>query len=92
MKLQLCGWGFAWADCWVQSTYGGFGLVNQENVFKVCDQPHPLLVSTIIGNCIKLKIDEAYEGMKVKTCRFPGWVCQRKPSRAIKRWARTSVC
>ena len=49
----------------VQSTFGGFGLINQENVFKVCDQPHPLLVGSIIGNCLKLKIDDAYDGMRV---------------------------
>lgn len=49
----------------VQSTFGGYGLINQENVFKVCDQPHPLLVGTIIANCLKLKIDEAYDGMRV---------------------------
>ncbi|CAA6675499.1 unnamed protein product [Spirodela intermedia] len=26
----------------LQATYSGFRFVNQENVFKVCDQPHPL--------------------------------------------------
>lgn len=50
----------------VQSTFGGFGLINQENVFKVCDQPHPLLVGSIIANCLKLKIDDAYDGMRVR--------------------------
>ena len=39
--------------------------MNQENVFKVCDQPHPLLVATIISNCLSMKIDDAYEGMRV---------------------------
>lgn len=28
----------------LQSTHSGFGLVNAENVFKVCDQPHPVIV------------------------------------------------
>lgn len=28
----------------LQATRAGFGLVNMENVFKVCDQPHPLVV------------------------------------------------
>ena len=27
-----------------QATQAGFGLISQENVFKVCDQPHPLFV------------------------------------------------
>ena len=49
----------------LQSTFGGYGLINQENVFKVCDQPHPLLVKTIVGDCLLLKIDEAYNGMRV---------------------------
>lgn len=31
----------------------------------MCDQPHPLLVGSIIGNCLKLKIDDAYDGMRV---------------------------
>jgi len=50
----------------VQSTFGGYGLINQENVFKVCDQPHPLLVKTIVANCLSLKIDDAYNGMRVR--------------------------
>eukprot|EP00126_Sphaerothecum_destruens_P007861 Sdes_comp20017_c0_seq2m12720 len=28
----------------LQSTFSGFGIVNDENVFKVCDQPHPVLI------------------------------------------------
>ncbi|KAK9823633.1 hypothetical protein WJX72_004352 [[Myrmecia] bisecta] len=48
----------------LQATHSGFGLVNQENVFKVCDQPHPLLVADIVRNCIEAHIDEAYDGMR----------------------------
>jgi replication factor C subunit 2/4 len=48
----------------LQATANGFGLINQENVFKVCDQPHPMLVSNIIKKCLEAKIDEAYDGMK----------------------------
>lgn len=51
----------------MQATYGGFGLVNADNVFKVCDQPHPLLVETILKNCRQIKVDEAYEGMQVRS-------------------------
>lgn len=36
----------------LQATYSGFGHVNQTNVFKVCDQPHPTTVKAIIGYCI----------------------------------------
>ena len=50
----------------LQATYGGFGLVNQENVFKVCDQPHPLLVAQIIAHCLAAHIDDADKGMAVR--------------------------
>ena len=30
----------------------GFGLISQENVFKVCDQPHPLFVKECLQACI----------------------------------------
>jgi replication factor C subunit 2/4 len=48
----------------LQATANGFGLVNQDNVFKVCDQPHPVLVNSIVKKCLEAKIDEAYDGMK----------------------------
>ena len=48
----------------LQATANGFGLVNQENVFRVCDQPHPLLVSNIVKHCTEARIDDAYEGMR----------------------------
>lgn len=59
------GWGCSESLLGVQSTFGGFGLINQDNVFKVCDQPHPLLVREIINSCLKLRIDDAYDGMTV---------------------------
>lgn len=48
----------------LQATANGFGLVNQEAVFKVCDQPHPLLVAAIVRHCTEARIDEAYDGMR----------------------------
>jgi len=47
----------------LQATHSGFGLVNQENVFKVCDQPHPLLVAKIIKHCLAGTLLEANEMM-----------------------------
>jgi replication factor C subunit 2/4 len=47
----------------VQATHSGFGFVNSENVFKVCDQPHPLLVQKIVASCLNAEIDPAYKGM-----------------------------
>lgn len=32
----------------LQATHTGFELVNAENVFRVCDQPHPQLVETVL--------------------------------------------
>ena len=31
-----------------QATIAGFGLISSENVFKVCDQPHPLLIKQVL--------------------------------------------
>lgn len=34
-----------------QSTAAGFGFISQEHVFKVCDQPHPLVVQQMLELC-----------------------------------------
>ena len=48
----------------MQATHSGFSLINQDNVFKVCDQPHPLLVANMINHCLSAKIDPAFGIMK----------------------------
>jgi replication factor C subunit 2/4 len=48
----------------LQATFSGFQFVNQDNVFRVCDQPHPLLAQQIIKHCIAGNIDDAYTGLK----------------------------
>mmetsp|Transcript_11515 Transcript_11515/g.16431 ORF Transcript_11515/g.16431 Transcript_11515/m.16431 type:complete len:231 (+) Transcript_11515:148-840(+) len=35
----------------LQATHSGFSHISQSNVFKVCDQPHPTTVKTIIASC-----------------------------------------
>ncbi|XP_060029508.1 replication factor C subunit 2 [Erinaceus europaeus] len=45
----------------LQSTFSGFGFISSENVFKVCDEPHPLLVKEMIQHCVNANIDEAYK-------------------------------
>nr|XP_040581883.1 replication factor C subunit 2-like [Lepeophtheirus salmonis] len=45
----------------LQSTHDGFGQIDSKNVFKVCDEPHPLLVKDMLSNCTEGKIDEAYK-------------------------------
>ncbi|GFY97351.1 replication factor C 2 [Actinidia rufa] len=48
----------------LQATYSGFRFVNQENVFKVCDQPHPLHVKNMVRNVLEGKFDDACAGLK----------------------------
>jgi replication factor C subunit 2/4 len=45
----------------LQSTCSGFGFVSGDNVFKVCDQPHPIVVQSIIRACMKSDIEGAME-------------------------------
>ncbi|KAK7080549.1 Subunit of heteropentameric Replication factor C (RF-C) [Halocaridina rubra] len=45
----------------LQSTAQGLGHVSSENVFKVCDEPHPLLVKEMLQHCVKTNFDEAYK-------------------------------
>ncbi len=47
----------------LQSTHEGFGVVKSENVFKVCDEPHPLLIKDMLMHCADSKFDEAYKVM-----------------------------
>lgn len=48
----------------LQATHTGFGDITQDNVFKVCDQPHPTLVRLILQCCIAGRLEEAYGHMK----------------------------
>lgn len=43
----------------LQSTWSGFGFVSQDNVFKICDQPHPIVVRAMIKACQKGDVDGA---------------------------------
>ncbi|KAK7087241.1 replication factor C subunit 2-like [Littorina saxatilis] len=47
----------------LQSTFQGFGHVNSENVFKVCDEPHPVLIKDMLQHCVNGSVDEAYKVM-----------------------------
>ncbi|GAM24971.1 hypothetical protein SAMD00019534_081460, partial [Acytostelium subglobosum LB1] len=48
----------------LQSTFTGFELVNAENVFKVCDQPHPVIVQNTLLKCAEGNFKEAYDFTK----------------------------
>ncbi|XP_077995690.1 replication factor C subunit 2-like [Glandiceps talaboti] len=45
----------------LQSTWQGFGDVSGDNVFKVCDEPHPLVIKKMLQFCVEANIDEAYQ-------------------------------
>nr|CAH7741212.1 unnamed protein product [Callosobruchus chinensis] len=45
----------------LQSTHNGFGEVNSQNVYKVCDEPHPMLIKEMLKNCIDGDIRKAYK-------------------------------
>merc|ERR1712146_369270 len=44
----------------LQSTHAGFGLVNAEYVFKICDQPHPMIIKDMIECSNKHSFSEAH--------------------------------
>ena len=48
----------------IQATHSGFGYVNQENVFKVCDQPHPQIIADCVAHCLANNVDDAYDRIK----------------------------
>nr|XP_022905396.1 replication factor C subunit 2-like [Onthophagus taurus]XP_022905407.1 replication factor C subunit 2-like [Onthophagus taurus] len=45
----------------LQSTHNGFGTVNSENVFKVCDEPHPILIKDMLKHCVEGDVRKAYK-------------------------------
>ena len=48
----------------LQSTAQGFGLIDEENVFRVCDQPHPNIVRDALSFILQENIDDAYARIK----------------------------
>ncbi|KAL4400047.1 replication factor C subunit 4 [Malassezia pachydermatis] len=45
----------------LQSTWTGMGYVSPDNVFKVCDQPHPLIIQEILTRCHTGDVDGALD-------------------------------
>lgn len=43
----------------LQSTWAGFGHVTGDNVYKVCDSPHPLVVHKLVRHCLQGELHEA---------------------------------
>lgn len=48
----------------LQSTHQGFEMVTSENVFKVCDEPHPLLVKQMLDDCLKGDLSASHKIMR----------------------------
>ncbi|RUP51410.1 P-loop containing nucleoside triphosphate hydrolase protein [Jimgerdemannia flammicorona] len=48
----------------LQSTYSGFGYVSADNVYKVCDQPHPVVVNGIIDGCARADVEGALDKLR----------------------------
>lgn len=47
----------------LQSTANGYGIVNGANVFKVCDEPHPMLIQDMLMHCAQGDIHKSYKIM-----------------------------
>ncbi|KAG0145613.1 hypothetical protein CROQUDRAFT_658406 [Cronartium quercuum f. sp. fusiforme G11] len=47
----------------LQSTVSGFEFVSSEAVFKVCDQPHPVVLKQLLASCEKGEIQTALESL-----------------------------
>lgn len=47
----------------LQSTYDGFEIITAENVFRVCDEPPPVVIQSIIERCLKRNLKEAEDGL-----------------------------
>ncbi|XP_044754115.1 replication factor C subunit 2 [Coccinella septempunctata] len=45
----------------LQSTHNGFEIVNSQNVFKVCDEPHPMLIKDMLKSCMAGDLRRAYK-------------------------------
>lgn len=45
----------------LQSTWTGLGFVSPDNVFKVCDQPHPITIRAMLNACYKGEVGKAME-------------------------------
>jgi replication factor C subunit 2/4 len=57
----------------LQATNSGFGHINQTNVFKVCDQPHPATVRAIVDYCMKGETGPAVE--RIQALWGTGYSC-----------------
>ena len=48
----------------LQSTHAGFSFVSADNVYRVCDSPHPTLIEAIVLACTTADLDRAQSGLE----------------------------
>lgn len=48
----------------LQSTFSGFDYISAENVYRVCDTPHPAVVRDILEKCVKGDINQSIALLK----------------------------
>ncbi|KAF7730843.1 replication factor C subunit 4 [Apophysomyces ossiformis] len=48
----------------LQATYDGFKFVSSENVFKICDQPHPVVIQHVLKCCAEYNFDDAASSLR----------------------------
>jgi replication factor C subunit 2/4 len=49
----------------LQATISAFGNLEFENVFKVCDQPHPDILKNVVESCTEGQFTQACESLKI---------------------------
>jgi replication factor C subunit 2/4 len=47
----------------LQLTYSGFGKINVDNVYKICEKPHPLIIKKIFISCDTKNLKEALQNL-----------------------------
>ncbi|KAL7670686.1 hypothetical protein ACOME3_005614 [Neoechinorhynchus agilis] len=45
----------------LQATAFGFNFIDEDNVFKVCDEPNPVMAKEILSRCLEQELDKAIE-------------------------------
>ncbi|RIA95947.1 P-loop containing nucleoside triphosphate hydrolase protein [Glomus cerebriforme] len=47
----------------LQSTYSGFGMINEDNVYKVCDVPDPKYIMEMLKRCIRYEVKNVFNAV-----------------------------
>ncbi|PKY45795.1 P-loop containing nucleoside triphosphate hydrolase protein [Rhizophagus irregularis] len=47
----------------LQSTYSGFGMIDEENVYKVCDVPDPKYIMEMLKRCIRYEVKNVFNAV-----------------------------